>query len=78
MIQELEDVILESDLPQNGLQRGDIGTIVLVHQEGKGYEMEFTTWMWRNGCRCHAAGFSGSTSHKREIAHARDLADSTP
>ena len=43
MIQELEDVILESDLPQKGLQRGDIGTVVLVHQEDKGYEVEFTT-----------------------------------
>ncbi len=43
MIQELEDVILESDIPERGLQRGDIGTVVLVHQEGKGYEVEFTT-----------------------------------
>ena len=43
MIQELEDVILTCDLPEQGLARGDIGTVVLVHESGKGYEVEFTT-----------------------------------
>lgn len=43
VIQELEDVILESDFPQSGHQRGDMGTIVLVHQGDKGDEVEFTT-----------------------------------
>jgi hypothetical protein len=35
MIDELEDVILTCDLPEHGLARGDIGTVVLVHKEGK-------------------------------------------
>ena len=43
MIEELEDVILTCDLPEHGLTKGDIGTVVLVHNEGKGYEVEFTT-----------------------------------
>ena len=43
MIQELEDVILECDLPTHGLKRGDIGTVVLIHRGGEGYEVEFTT-----------------------------------
>ena len=43
MIQELEDVILTCDLPAKGLARGDIGSVVLVHEGGKGYEVEFTT-----------------------------------
>lgn len=58
MIQELEDVILVSDLPQNGLQRGDIGTVVLVHRGGKGYVYHLG---WGDGCRCHAVGFSGAS-----------------
>ena len=77
MIQELEDVILESDLPQMGLQRGDIGTVVLVHQEGKGYEVEFTTL---DGETVGVATLSASQvrpAHKHEIAHARHLAGST-
>lgn len=43
MAQDLEDVILECDLPKHGLRRGDIGTVVLIHRGGKGYEVEFTT-----------------------------------
>ena len=43
LIEELEDVILTCDLPEHGLTLGDIGTVVLVHKEGKGYEIEFTT-----------------------------------
>ena len=39
MIEELEDVILTCDLPKYGLRRGDIGTVVLVHKQGKGYEV---------------------------------------
>jgi hypothetical protein len=42
MIQELDDVILTYDLPKYGLASGDIGTVVLLHKEGKGYEVEFT------------------------------------
>lgn len=43
MIQELERVVLTTDLHQYGLQVGDIGTVVLVHQQGAGYEVEFMT-----------------------------------
>jgi hypothetical protein len=43
MIQELERVVLTTDLHQYGLRSGDIGTVVLVHQRGAGYEVEFIT-----------------------------------
>jgi hypothetical protein len=43
MLQELEIVVLAVDLPEYGLQAGDMGTIVLVHSGGRGYEIEFTT-----------------------------------
>ena len=41
MIDELDKIVLTADLPEYGLQAGDIGTVVLVHQEGAGYEVEF-------------------------------------
>ena len=41
MIKELDQVVLTADLPDSGLQAGDIGTVVLVHREGAGYEVEF-------------------------------------
>jgi hypothetical protein len=41
MIQELERIVLTTHLPDHGLQAGDVGTVVLVHQQNKGYEVEF-------------------------------------
>ena len=43
MIQELDRIILKTDLPEYGLEQGDIGIVVLVHQGGKGYEVEFVS-----------------------------------
>ncbi|MDM9583907.1 DUF4926 domain-containing protein [Nostoc sp. GT001] len=43
MIQELDRVILTRDLPKHSLEEDDIGTVVFVHQGGKGYEVEFVT-----------------------------------
>ncbi len=42
MIKELDSVVLTVDLPEHRLQKGDIGTVVLLHQK-KGYEVEFMT-----------------------------------
>lgn len=78
MIQELEDVILESALPEYGLQRGDIGTVVLVHQEGKGYDIEFTTLDGETIAVVTLLASQVRPAHKREIAHARELAGSIP
>lgn len=41
MINELDQIVLIEDLPEYGLRAGDVGTVVLVHQNGKGYEVEF-------------------------------------
>ena len=41
MIKELDQIVLTVDLPEYGLQAGDVGTVVLVHGQGAGYEVEF-------------------------------------
>lgn len=41
MFTELESVVLTTDLPESSLKAGDIGTVVLIHEGGKGYEVEF-------------------------------------
>lgn len=43
MIAELDSVVLRTDLDAHGLKAGDIGTVVLVHEAGLGYEVEFMT-----------------------------------
>jgi hypothetical protein len=41
-MKELDTVVLTEDLPEHGLVRGDLGTVVLVHDR-PGYEVEFMT-----------------------------------
>jgi len=73
MIKELTRVILTTDLPEYGLENGDIGTVVLVHRAGKGYEVEFTTL---DGDTIAVTSVSPKqirvVGHK-EIAHVRTL-----
>ena len=73
MIEELADVILTCDLPEHGLARGDIGTVVLVHQEGKGYEVEFTALDGETIAIVTLAADQVRPSKPREIAHVRNL-----
>jgi ATP-dependent exoDNAse (exonuclease V) alpha subunit len=43
MIQELDTVILVKNYPDQGLVKGDMGAVVMVHDSGKAFEMEFVT-----------------------------------
>ncbi len=43
MIKEHDRVILTNDLPTEGLQAGDVGTVIHVHHEGEAFEVEFLT-----------------------------------
>ena len=73
MIEEFEDVILTCDLPEHGLTRGDIGAVVLVHKEGKGYEVEFTTLAGETVAIVTLTANRVRASKAREIAHVRNL-----
>ncbi|MCP4350118.1 MAG: DUF4926 domain-containing protein [Desulfobacterales bacterium] len=43
MINELDTVVLAEDISYMNLKKGDMGTVVLVHKNGEGYEVEFMT-----------------------------------
>ena len=42
VIKELQTVVLNRDLPERGLQRGDLGAVVQVYEPG-GLEVEFVS-----------------------------------
>lgn len=73
MIEELEDVILTCHLPEHGLARGDIGMVVLVHKEGKGYEVESMTLDGETIAIITLTADQVRPNKPREIAHVRDL-----
>ena len=41
MIAEHSLVVLDCDPPHDKLNRGDVGTVVHVYRDGRGYEVEF-------------------------------------
>ena len=43
MIQELDTVILMQDYHDQGLVKGDMGAVVMVHDGRKAFEVEFVT-----------------------------------
>jgi hypothetical protein len=74
MINELDCIILTTDIPKYGLTAGDIGTVVMVHPNDQGFEVEFVAL---NGETLAVASLYPSQVRpviRREIAHARLLA----
>ena len=74
MIDELDIAVLTCDLPEHGLAAGDIGTVVLVHDEGKGYEVEFMTLDRETIAVATLRGEQVRAVQHDEIAHARSIA----
>jgi hypothetical protein len=72
MIRQLDTVVLTTDLPAHGLERGDVGTIVLLHKAG-GYKVEFMTLDGETIAVVSLAAEKVRPIGRREIAHARPL-----
>jgi hypothetical protein len=70
MIRELDSVVLACGLPEHGLKRGDVGTVVLVHA-GAGYEVEFMTLDGETLAVVSLRDEQLRPIGRREIAHAR-------
>ena len=73
MMKELDTLVLTEDLPEHGLVRGDVGTVVLVH-EGGGYEVEFMTLDGETIAVVSLFPGQVRPVAKREIAQARAVA----
>ena len=74
MIKELDQIVLATDLSQEGLQKGDVGTVVLVHEGGKGYEVEFMTLDGETVAVVTLLAEQVRSIGPREIANARPVA----
>jgi uncharacterized protein DUF4926 len=74
MINELDNVVLTTDVPEFGLAAGDIGTVVMVHDAGRGYEVEFVTLDGETIAVVTLLAPRVRPVGHREIAHARRVA----
>ncbi len=73
MIPEHDVVALTVDLPEYGLRAGDLGTVVMVHRDGEGYEVEFMTLDGETIDVVTLFASQVRAIEEREIAHARKL-----
>ena len=74
MIEELDTAILTRDLPERGLRKGDMGTVVLVHANGAAYEVEFTTLGADTLAVITLPADAVRAVTTRDMPHARELA----
>ncbi|MFM9941833.1 MAG: DUF4926 domain-containing protein [Hyphomicrobiaceae bacterium] len=74
MINELDRVALTEAVPEHDLRPGDVGTVVLVHQEGKGFTIEFMTLMGTTIAVVTLPANAVRPLRAREVANAREVA----
>ena len=73
-IRELDQVVLATDVPTEGLVVGDGGTVVLIYREGQAYEVEFMTLEGKTVAVITLEASQVRPVGQREIVHARELA----
>lgn len=73
LIKELDRVVLTAELPDYGLKPGDMGTVVLIHEESQGYEVEFVSLDGETVAVTSLFAHQLRPIGRGEIAHARQL-----
>ena len=76
MIKEHDRVVLNADLPSDGLKAGDVGTVVHVYRDGAAYELEFVALNGKTLAVVTVDSAIVRPITSREITHARQLAAS--
>ena len=74
MIKEHDCVVLTEDMPQAGLQAGDIGTVVHIYPGGAAYEVEFMTLAGQTLSVDTLQPAQVRPIARRDVAHVRQLA----
>ena len=73
MIQELDRVVLKRRMEEFKLEPGDVGTVVLVHDGGNGFEVEFVTLGGATVAVATVSGDDVRAIRHNEIANARGV-----
>lgn len=73
-IDELDAVVLTQDMPEQGLEQGDVGTVVLVHGEGEAFEVEFVGYDGHTVALVAVDREAVRPMGSRDLPHVRELA----
>lgn len=72
-MREHDQIVLTEDLPELGLQAGDVGVIVHVYPASEAYEVEFLTLDGETAGIATLPSGKVRAVRKGEIAHVRGL-----
>ncbi len=74
MIHELDTVVLNRDVKESGLAKGDIGAVVHSYKDGETFEVEFVTAEGKTVALLTLTALDIRPMKSREILHVRELA----
>jgi hypothetical protein len=72
-IHEHDCVVLTADLPADGLEAGDVGTVVHIHRDGEAYEVEFMTLAGNTLAVATVSAGQCRPVSKRDVSHVCEL-----
>ncbi len=73
MIKEHDCVVLTKNVLEEGLETGDVGTVVHIHKDGTAYEVEFMTLTGQTVAVVTLLAGEVRPLSGRDLAHAREL-----
>ena len=73
MIKEHTRIVLKASIPAEGLEAGDVGTIVHVYRDSRAYEVEFTLLNGDTAAVVTVEASQVRPVQPHEITHAREL-----
>jgi hypothetical protein len=73
MIKEHDRIVLTAPVPSEGLEVGDVGTVVHVYADGKAFEVEFTTLDGNTAAVATVEARAVRPVTSGEITHSREL-----
>lgn len=73
MIKEHERIVLTTPVPAEGLESGDVGTVVHVYKDGQAYEVEFVTLDGHTAAVVTLEAAQVRPVSSRDITHTREL-----
>jgi hypothetical protein len=73
MIQEHDCIVLTANLPDEGLEAGDVGTVVHIHRDAAAYQVEFMTLTGKTVAVATVLPSQLRPVSKRDLTHVREL-----
>jgi hypothetical protein len=74
MIKEHDCIVLTQSIPDEGMEAGDVGTVVHIHRDHAAYEVEFVTLTGQTVAVATVLPSQLRPVNRRDLAHVRELA----